>query len=37
MQGTEYDPIFSDEEIEILKRFVTDPRSDIFSAGFIGF
>ena len=30
MQGTEYDPIFSDEEIEILKRFVTDPRSDIF-------
>lgn len=30
MQGSEYDPIFSPEEIEILKQYVTDPRSDVF-------
>ncbi len=30
MQGSEYDPVFSPEEIEILKQYVTDPRSDVF-------
>ena len=30
MQGSEYDPIFSSEEIEILKQYVTDPKSDVF-------
>ena len=30
MQGSEYDPVFSSEEIEILKQYVTDPRSDVF-------
>src|SRR3989344_1750277 len=30
MQGSEYDPVFSSEEIEILKNYVTDPRSDVF-------
>lgn len=30
MQGSEYDPIFSPEEVEILKQYVTDPRSDVF-------
>ncbi len=30
MQGNEYDPIFSPEEIEVLKQYVTDPTSDVF-------
>ena len=30
MEGTEYDPIFSEEELKILSRYVSDPKSDIF-------
>src|SRR3989344_1035957 len=30
MQGTEYDPIFTQEELNILSRYVSDPNSDIF-------
>ncbi|MBI2627087.1 MAG: FAD-dependent thymidylate synthase [Parcubacteria group bacterium] len=30
MQGTEYDPIFSKEEVEILAEYVSDPSADIF-------
>lgn len=30
MQGTEYDPIFTKEELSILSRYVSDPNSDIF-------
>src|SRR3989338_3068666 len=30
MQGTEYDPIFTQEELNILSRYVSDPDSDIF-------
>lgn len=31
MQGTEYDPIFTEEELSILSRYVSDPSSDIFT------
>jgi thymidylate synthase ThyX len=30
MQGSEHDPVFSSEEIKILKKYVTDPESDVF-------
>src|SRR3989344_8816323 len=30
MQGTEYDPIFTLEELNILAKYVSDPNSDIF-------
>ena len=30
MQGTEYDPIFTKEEVEILTEYVSDPNADIF-------
>lgn len=30
MQGTEYDPIFTQEELGFLAKFVSDPTSDIF-------
>ena len=30
MQGNDYDPIFSPEEIGILRQYVTDPESDVF-------
>lgn len=30
MQGTEYDPIFTAEELNILDKYVSNPNSDIF-------